>query len=172
MKTKIVPWPRKPDDPAPEVEVSIVEESPPRSHIRPGDLYGLARPHGASLIPQYTIVPSWQISDLFLSVESEAPFYVSFLRVSPGSRDSLTVRELLRVPLYYPTAEGGDRRNLTAPREPGSCGILDIERGQDDVYMRLWRNEHRKLALILEVMQYRQIVGVCSAAASVAPDDE
>ena len=174
MKTTIVPWPRRPGDAAPKVEVSVVETSPARSSTRPGDLYILARPHGASLISQYAIVPSWQISDLFPSVESDTPFYISYLQVSPIAErhHAIELRELLQVPLYFSTAEDGKRRNLTAPKRPGSCGILDVETGGNDPLMRVYRNEMRKLALILEVDQYRLLVGICSAAAAVAPDEQ
>ena len=174
MKTTLVPWPRRPEDSGARVEVSVVETSPGRSRTRPGDLYILARPHGASLISQYTIVPSWQISDLFPSIESDAPFYVSYLWMDPvrDRHHGLRLRELPQVPLYFSTADGGKRRNVSQPKKPGSCGVLDVETGGDDPLMRVYRNEMRKLALILEVDQYRLLVGICSAAAATAPEEE
>jgi hypothetical protein len=172
VKTTIAPWPRKPATEAPRVEISVVEKSPDGSRIRPGDLFVLARSHGSSLITQYTIVPSRQITDLFPSVESDAPFYVSYLQVNPAvaRHRHFRLRELLQVPLYLSTAEDGERRNLTAPKKPESCGILDVETGGNDPLMRVYRNEFRRLALVREVDQYRLLVGICSAAAAVAPD--
>jgi len=119
-------------------------------------------------------VPAWQVSDLYPSVESDSPFYVSYLQVGShlAVHEDVEIRELFTVPLYFSNAREGDKRRIAnAPIYPGSCGILDVKKGGKDPFVQLWVNDHRKLCLILEVEQYRMLVGIASAAAAVAPDE-
>ncbi|MBT3328213.1 MAG: hypothetical protein HN396_18465 [Gemmatimonadales bacterium] len=162
---------------APEVRVSLVVSVPDPvvSSLRPGDLYISAYPRGSGLPSQCAVVPAWQVSDLYPSIESNSPFYVSYLQVGShlAVHVDVEIRELFTTPLYLSRAgDDGKRHVLNAPKEPGSCGILDVERGGKDPFVQLWVNDHRKLCLILEVEQYRLLVGVASAAAAVAPDEE
>lgn len=169
-------WTGKKRNSSPEVRISLVSSVPAVSGIRPGDLYVIACPRGSGLVFQHAVVPSWQASDLYPEEESDSPFYVSYLSVSPQGavHQDLVLRELLSMPLYFSSAEDGKRRKVTAPKSPESCGILDVDRGEvrgeKDALMQVYRNWRRKLCLILQVEQYKLLAGVAAAAAAVEPD--